>query len=255
MEDTLTGEERRGAVLDTINAVRKYATNAHTAEKFIEELDLLQQRIEGANVLETYMKDFGGTEYRKAEAIFQKIRVQVKQNFKKRDIRIKRRFQASVIPIGLYLFSLFYFMVHQVKLVPADFAHEAVCISIGILISTVFFILDTLIMYFVNERVSAKEDWTFSKQVFIMLLVATIIFFPYYFAVQFNSTRLYLLLSPYLVNLIQSAIKLDIGALFAFASLILGDLAALFAVWEFIQKKLRKQKNDLLFEEHTGENE
>src|SRR5260370_34309984 len=152
MEETKNGEEKRRTFLNFIDGVRKYATNASAEEKFIKKLDILQQRIENANVLETYLNDFGLKEYIEADAIFQKIRVKVKQNFRKRDIRIKRRFQASVIPIGIGIFFIFYVMVHQSKLVPADFSHVAACSSIGILISTVFFILDTVIMYFVNER-------------------------------------------------------------------------------------------------------
>ncbi len=255
MEETKTGEEKRQIILNFVNGVRKYVTNAKADEKYIEKLDLIQQRIEGANVLETYINDFGLKEYREAEAIFQTIHAKVKQDFRKRDIRIKRRFQASVIPIGIGLFFIYYGVLQKAKVVQADITHEVACISLGIFIASVFYILDTLTIYFISKQTSSHAEWSFVKQVFIVLTAGTLIILSFYVVILFYSVNLYLSLSPSLTTIVQGAINLNIGALFAFASIALGDLAALFGVWEFIQKKLRKLKNDILQEEHEGVNE
>jgi hypothetical protein len=246
-----SGEEKRKAILNYIDTVKKYARHSDVDNKFTEALDDIQQRIEDANVLETYFTDFGVKEYTEADAIFQEIHAKVKLNFRKRDLENKRRFQRAVAPLAVCIFSLYYFLVQRAKFVPADFIHGAVCVSIGVLVATLFYIFYTFILYFIGERVRAIEEWSFTKQVLIVLLAATVMYFPFYAIIQFYSINLYLFVSPYLLHLAQGAAKMDIGSVFAIASLVLGDLAALFASWDFVQKKLRKQKNDILNEEHA----
>ncbi len=250
MGNSVSGEERRSVILTTINAIRNYAMHSDADKKYIEELIEIQQHIDHANVLETYFADFGIEEHTRAEAIFQEIRAAVKQNFRKRAIRNKRRFQRAAAPLGMCIFALYYFLMQRAELVPADFIHGAVCVSLGVIVASLFYIFYTFTLYFISERVSAHEEWRFTKEVLIVFLAATVMYFPFYAIIQFYSINLYLFVSPYLLHLAQGAAKMDIGSVFAIASLVIGDLAALFATWDFIQKKLRKQKHDILNEEH-----
>jgi len=252
MGNIVLGEERRRVILTTIDATKNYAIKLNADKRFIEELNDIQQRIESANVLETYFADFGIKELLEAEGILHEIRVSVQQKFRKRDINNKRRFQISAIPLGLCIFGFYYVLVQQAKLVPSDFIDGAVNVSIGILIATLFYIFDTLTIYYIGELVRSKEEWSFIKQLIIVLMVATIMFLSYYVIIQFYSINIYVFLSPYLLHLLQGAAKMDIGSLFVTTSLALGDLVALFATWDFIQTRLRKQKNDILNQERAG---
>lgn len=248
-EDTPLGEDRRKLILGFVDAVRTYILNSHADKKFIEELDGIQRRIEGVNVIETYFKDWGIKEHHETGEVFQRARADVKLNFKKRDINNKHRFQVSAIPLAIGIFSSYLYSIQQAKIDVSDLPHIIAYVSIGLLIVIVFYISYTLSIYLFGISISSKTNWNFIWQTIPVLFLAVLINTLFYLFIVFNAVNIYSQLSPYFLKLIQGVIKMDVGSLFVTGSVILTYLTAIFASWDFVRKRLRKQRDEIKKEE------
>ena len=207
-EDTPLGEDRRKLILGFIDAVRTYILNSHADKRFIEELDEIQRRIEGANVIETYFKDWGIQEHHETGEVFHRARANVKLNFKKRDIKNKHRFQVSAIPLALGIFTSYLYSIQQAKVAPLDISHAIIYISIGFIIVTIFYIFYTFSIYFFAIRISSKYERNFLWEAVPVLVLVLLINTLFYSFVFFDGINIYYQISPYFLKLMVNWVKL-----------------------------------------------
>lgn len=241
------GENRRAQILEHIVQARNLVLETKGDSQLIEQIDVLKSRIENASVLETYLKDFGKKELAELRQIIKRNVSEFAIRRKQTQLRYKRVFLVVSIPLALTIFSYYSITINHSNIdLKSPFSLVA-WISLGVLLTTLFYITHAFLIFYINNHFIIKISSRFDEP--LLFTAAGGITAFWYLIIHFYSFYIYSVLSPIVIKVAQGVVKLDFGSLFTTVSVILADIAALVATYDFIQKKLRKQSKDILSNE------